>query len=457
MAGKTEKRLTPERLFLLVYIPLALAMMLAVPLGEAPDEQAHLRQSWLISTGQFQGEEYTYPANLLTMVNASYADPAILKGEAFREARLSEETETVYGDEATGIYPRASYLPQGLGMFLARLFTDRIMILLYSARAGCMLTAGILFYIAIRRIPAGKFTLLAIACLPLTLQEAASASCDGMTIAGVSWMAAEMLRRISGEGDRPVKQLAISAGIGLCAVLCKLMYVPVLLIGLMAWGRTGETGKGRTLNRLVTAGTLLAALLVWYLSSVSTQAGRGGRTADALSRLGQLAGNPMILIRAQVRTAIALLPGWIRQLFGVFGHLNVFSPWALTIPLGVSFLGVALADSGVRSILPEGKQAVKLRVLLVLAVFLCWVLLSGSLLIWWTPEENALIEGIQGRYFLPCMICLLICLPEIRPRKARDGKKMTPEAVRYGILGIYLVLSAATIAWLGTAAWNTFG
>ena len=456
MAGKTGKRLRAERLFLLVYIPLVVAMMLAVPIGEAPDEPAHLRQSWLVSTGQLRGDEYTFPENYLSIVNASYSNPEMLDRETLLETRLSEETVTVYRDETTGIYPRAAYLPQGLMMFLARQFTDRIGILLYSARTGCMLIAGILFYFAIRRIPAGKYTLLAIACLPLTLQEAASASCDGMTIAGVSWMISELLRRIDGNGDRPAKQLAASACIGLLAVLCKLMYVPVLLIALMPREKAGESRKQRILNRLATAGVLLAALLVWYLSSVSAQAGGDGMTASAIDRLRELAGNPLSLARAQVRTVAAYLPGWTRQMFGVFGHLNRFAPWTLAVPLGVSFLGIAVCDSGVRSLMPDRKQALLLRVLLILAFILCWTLLSGSLMIWWTGEENTVIEGIQARYFLPCLICLLLCLPEIRTREIREGRRVSVESVRAGILAVYLALSAATVAWLGTVVWKTF-
>ena len=456
MAGKTGRRLTPERLFLMIYIPLALAMMLMMPLGGAPDEQAHLRQSWLASTGQFRNGPATYPANLLSIVNASYSDPDAMRRQEFLETRVSAETVTEQGSETTGVYPKAAYLPQGIMMFLARLFTDRLFLLLYSARTGCVLAAGILFYFAIRRIPAGKYTMLAIACLPLTLQEAASASCDGMTIAGICWIIAELLRRISGTGERLAKQLVISAMIGIFAVLCKVMYIPVLRIGLAARTKTGEAGSRKWLYPLVTAGALLGALLIWYLGSVSAQTGAEGQTAGALSRLGQLAGNPAALPAAQVRTAAVYGPGWIRQLFGVFGHLNIFTPWALAVPLGITFLGVALTDSGAGALLPDRKQALKLRVLLVLAFLLCWTILSGAMMIWWTEEGSSLIEGIQGRYFLPCIICLLICLPEVRSRKEEPGKGLSPEKVRSGVLALYLVLSAATVAWLGAAAWHVF-
>ena len=51
MKGK-QGRIAVERLFLLLYIPLVLAMMLVMPVGGPPDEQAHLKQVWLLSTGQ---------------------------------------------------------------------------------------------------------------------------------------------------------------------------------------------------------------------------------------------------------------------------------------------------------------------------------------------------------------------------------------------------------------------
>ena len=139
-----------EQLFLLLYIPFVLAMMLVMPVGGPPDEQAHLRQAWLLSTGQIGTETCTYPENLRAILADSTGgtENSVMKGEEFLTARLSEETVTDKGNEATGIYPQVSYLPQSLMMFLTRLFTDRISLLLYSARIGSMLVTGILFFFA---------------------------------------------------------------------------------------------------------------------------------------------------------------------------------------------------------------------------------------------------------------------------------------------------------------------
>ena len=433
-----------ERLFLLLYIPFVLAMMLVMPVGGPPDEQAHLRQAWLLSTGQIGTETCTYPENLRTILADSTGGTgnSVLKGDEFRTARLSEETVTDAGNEATGIYPQVSYLPQSLMMFLTRLFTDRISLLLYSARIGSMLVTGLLFFFAIRRSPAGKMILLAIGLLPLTLQEAASASCDGMAIAGICWITAELLRRISGIGEPKAGGTLRYARMGILAVLCKLTYAPVMLLGIMPKAATGEEKKQKRKENLIMAAAFLIAAVIWYVTSVMKLSGRQGMTGEAVNRFGSMLVHPLTLIGAQVRTLIHMAPGWIRQLFGVFGRLDVFSPWPLTILLGVLFLGVAMTDSGIDGMMPDRKQRIKLRVLLFLAVVLCWMLLSGALMIWWTEEGAPVIKGIQGRYFLPCLFCLLLCLPQM---KAGDKQ----QRLRNILLAAYLVCSAVTIILLG--------
>ena len=433
-----------ERLFLLLYIPFVLAMMLVMPVGGPPDEQAHLRQAWLLSTGQIGTETCTYPENLRTILADSTGGTgnSVLKGDEFRTVRLSEETVMDAGNEATGIYPQVSYLPQSLMMFLTRLFTDRISLLLYSARIGSMLVTGLLFFFAIRRSPAGKMILLAISLLPLTLQEAASASCDGMAIAGICWITTELLRRISGIGEPKAGDTLRYARMGILAVLCKLTYAPVMLLGIMPKAATGEEKKQKRKENLIMAAAFLIAAVIWYVTSVMKLSGRQGMTGEAVNRFGSMLVHPLTLIGAQVRTLIQMAPGWIRQLFGVFGRLDVFSPWPLTILLGVFFLGIALTDNGIDGMLPDRKQRIKLRVLLILAVALCWMLLSGALMIWWTEEGAPVIKGIQGRYFLPCLFCLLLCLPQM---KAGDKQ----QRLRNILLAAYLVCSAATIILLG--------
>lgn len=441
----TVKRgsLTMERLFLLLYIPLAVAMMIVMPIGGPPDELAHLSQEWLLSTGQIRTETTVYPGNLLDILQTSVVSTEDAAGlsAAIRGIRLSAGTVESTGTEATGIYPLAAYIPQSMAMFLARLVTDRIDLILYAARLGSITVTGLLFFFAIRRSPAGKGILLAAAILPLTLQEAASASCDGMTIAGICLITAELLRRVCGKEEKDIPAVLRSAAIGAGAVLCKLLYSPVLLLGLMTGADAGDQKQRRRNNWIVLA-AFAAGLAVWYLLSVRSLAGQEGLTSGALNRAGEVSANPLILLGAQVRTIIARAPGWIRQLFGVFGRLDVFSPWPLTVLTGVSFLGTALTDGGIGSLPGDRKRVRNFRFLAAGVFILCWMLLSAALLVWWTAPDNPLIEGIQGRYFIPVLPCLLLCLPDLL--KGKPGR----ETWRKGMLAAYICCTAVTVIFL---------
>ena len=443
-AGKDMRakhgRLTMECLFLLLYIPLVIGMMLVMPIGAPPDEPAHLSQEWLLGTGQIRTETPVFPENLKEILKTPVVstDDAKALNAKTRGTRLSAETAEGRRTEATGIYPLAAYVPQALGMRIARLFTDRIDLICYGARIGSMIATGLLFWLAIRRSPKGKMILLAVACLPLTLQEAASASCDGVTAAGICWITVELLRRVCGEKEKNVPSALRSAAFGAGAVLCKLFYSPVLLLGLMT-GAEPEGKKQRRRNNLIMFGVFAACLALWYMLSVKNLSGREGLTSGALDRAGEVAANPLILLGAQVRTIVRRAPGWIRQLFGVYGRLDVFSPWILTVLTGVSFLGVALADGGIGLLPGDAKRAGRFRLMMLLILVICWMLLSFALLVWWTAGDSPLIEGIQGRYFVPMLFGLLLCRPDILKGKANR------EIWRNGVLAAFIACSAATV------------
>ena len=82
---------------------------------------------------------------------------------------------------ATGFYPIHNYFPQALGMALVRLVTKNRLAILYGARFGGWLATLLLMYYAVKKISAGKYVVIAIALMPMFLQEAVSASADGIT------------------------------------------------------------------------------------------------------------------------------------------------------------------------------------------------------------------------------------------------------------------------------------
>ena len=52
-----KKEWKPEQIFLMLFIPISLAMMIALPLFRVPDEAGHLGRIWQISIGQWMPDD----------------------------------------------------------------------------------------------------------------------------------------------------------------------------------------------------------------------------------------------------------------------------------------------------------------------------------------------------------------------------------------------------------------
>jgi uncharacterized membrane protein len=79
--------------------------------------------------------------------------------------------------------PFYGYLPQAIGIFIAKLLDLNVVWMLWLARlANLICYAGIVSF-AIKKTPCLKMPLIAIACIPVTLYHASSTSIDALIFA----------------------------------------------------------------------------------------------------------------------------------------------------------------------------------------------------------------------------------------------------------------------------------
>ena len=67
-----------------------------------------------------------------------------------------------------------------------------------------------------------------------------------------------------------------------------------------------------------------------------------------------------------------------------------------------------LKEDEMPSIAPAPLQ----RLLLLLPVALCLFIFLIGMLLWWTPVGDTLIEGVQGRYFIPMIPLAMFAIPQ---------------------------------------------
>ena len=78
--------------------------------------------------------------------------------------------------------PFFGYLPQAIGIFIAKLLDLNVIWMLWLARIGNLICYATLISLAIRRTPVLKMPMLAVACIPIAIYQSASASIDSMII-----------------------------------------------------------------------------------------------------------------------------------------------------------------------------------------------------------------------------------------------------------------------------------
>ena len=396
-----KKERKPERIFLMLFIPISLAMMIALPLFRAPDEPAHLIRIWQISIGQWipnsRNEGVFYePSNLIW----GEAEKITLKQLAETAAEKMDMENLVVSSAGanTGFYPINNYFPQALGMALVRLVTKNRLAILYGARFGGWLATLLLLYYAVKKIPAGKNLLIAMALTPMFLQEAISASADGITCAATAAFLAMILQLRTQKERCEKKQYLEIFLLTFCVCTFKMFYCPLALLLLSVpeecFGGKKEKRKVLFWIAVIILGMIGAWMLICLKNYIvpSTSAGNG-----IIDQVKWILRHPLGYLAVLGRT---IVNNFGRYANGVIGDslswFNITIPSLLPMVQMFTVWTIAIHDRRLKETLRMRLNIMALSAVSVLAIF-------TSLYAWWNPYANEWIYGIQGRYFLPLL------------------------------------------------------
>ena len=134
-------------------------------------------------------------------------------------------------DSAFEQNPFFGYLPQAVGIFIAKLLDLNVIWILWLARICNLLFYAAVVSIAIRKTPVLKIPLLAVSCIPISIYQASSASIDAMIIS-LSILAVSYFIYMckSPEDSLLKKDIAVFAVICVFLGLCKLPYLAFIFL-----------------------------------------------------------------------------------------------------------------------------------------------------------------------------------------------------------------------------------
>ena len=423
LAGLLSNTRLVAYLYLAVTLPTALILCFLVPPMQPIDESRHFVRACQIAQGGWvsqidaaTGRGGGVLPEAVAEFTRHWMNSDFLRSEdslhSIRERMLAlrrdSQTQPPLARQrfvefpSAGIYPPALYLPQSLGIRIARLFSDRVYVWFYSARVCNAFCTILLIFLALRLAPGFELLLLVPAVLPMSLSQLATVSSDASIFALTTLFIALCIRFLNRDS------FLIRLGL-ILSLLLLVMGKPVhLALGLLLLSAYKRLGWRRAISFcLLAAGVAVTCYAGWSLviKRFLSLAGEG-HGQNPTAQIHFIIAHPLSFARVLL---VTLKDGRIflsKEMIGVLGwEVLAFPTWfylavacLLVIILFVVFFHCKKA--GLFNLVIGSVAAIGLVLGVLLAAYILW-----------TPPGFKFIIRLQGRYFLPALGILAILSP----------------------------------------------
>lgn len=438
-----EGDLKPERIFLLIAIPMGISLLCFQSVNFIHDGDAHFFQTYHYANvllGKAQNDTSTLISmrqddvdavlNCNSAVNDNARNMSHIKQNWRWFAQDVSMVEVIKRQQVAGAEILV-YFPSVIAIVFARLLRLGTYPMILLAKIFPFAFYLLSCYYAIKITPVGKRILLLLAALPMSLQQAIGITYDNFTYMVLFLMLALVLK-IYYEGIT-VKTGVFLALLCMALSVCKSgVYTPMLFLLLCIPKEKMGNIKKKLLYILVTGGlTLLlflanySSLLMMYLNPTppvaeqtvditedeSGDAAVGeAKTEEEIYVMDQRYGmsyflkEPVDFAKLVIQTVVEKTEEYYR---GVLGRIIAWP--AADVPAWSAYLfGIILLLSANR-IGEEEKVDSRLK-LGMLITFSLVVMAHFIIFCSETTKGTGYIWGIQGRYFIPQLLLLLLCI-----------------------------------------------
>ncbi len=311
--------------------------------------------------------------------------------------------------ETVALYSPVQYLPQATGIIVGRIFTDSAIIIAYFGRIFNALVSILIMYTAIKIIPFGKKILFSISFLPIAVEGFTSLSPDAMTIS-ISMLIIAYILNITYTKNIKVmtkKEYLILTILYAIIALCKIVYVPLLLLCLLIPKEKYKSKK----EQIIFLSLIFFITLSLNLGWLSVASKYLSVYEDATNQTTSILSNPLKYIGVMIYTFCVNFKNY---LYGMVGDGLVWGEEVKLITIIPTtnialLLGLALFDKE-----SKYKGKIKDNIIFGLTSFIILGLIFTSLYVQWSHPGKIAIEGIQGRYFIPFLPLILLLISNIK-------------------------------------------
>ena len=370
------------------------------PIYDIHDEQEHFTRAEILSRGILVPEVIDNKVPTIGSVHDLYIENMFKTIETNTAGTINTSQTLEIG--AFNHNPFYGYIPQAIGIFLAKLFSlDAIYMIIFGRIFNSLLYAALISF-AIRKTPVLKIPLFAMACIPLTLHQSFSMSIDAM-INGLGILSIAYFLYMYKTPNIDKKEIIIFSLICLACGLCKLPYISlILLILLVPKNNFKNNNYYYGFLTIIILGLIAVLWYKFFASASYLSCWRG----DYVIRQNVSAASQLEFVKTNFDSFLIMLLNLPNYLYDTMIGLFQFSHDSNIY--GNNFINMLLIlfIGSVSLFYPlDEKFNLKTRIGLFIISLIIFI---GTYLIQfftWTPVGQTLIVGTQARYFLP-LFCL---------------------------------------------------
>lgn len=386
-----------ERLFVVIAIPIAIGYLFLMVPNSIPDELVHFTKTYL--TSQFQWGSYPYseiPDSMTVLVNYNYKE--------WQELLFSKTNYDSVIPTVTCSYNFILYLIPSIGFMIGRLLQVSIVFAYLLARLCNALFYIWIGYVCIKRIPFGKWLLFVFLLNPMILHLAASLSADNLVNCISFLTITHCLYIYKVERDIQWKDILLLGITFIILVLTKPNYLPLFGLLFLSYKKIFKMDK--KLWCIVISIPVLSVCLYIMFAWITAQAAIPGtpiENVDGGKQLSSIIHNPIefaktILITIRAKGQFYIESMFLTPLSWLNLNINTIFLWFYFIIVSIAVL--------TEDVQVKMKNISKFWISMISGIMIFAIFLA--LYLTWTPVGSSIVEGIQGRYFLPIAFLLLL-------------------------------------------------
>ncbi len=397
-----------EKIVISFLIPIGMLYTIFMLPSQIPDELGHLWRAYEISEGTLisSKDPTTVPSDLVYHVK-SYVNTY----QEFYEV-LSDETD--YNDRVEvnntfKTYPFFLYMFGAIGFFIARILHLNILLGCYLACLMNFIVLLVTVYYAIKIIPFGKWAITSIVFMPMFLHQATSTSADSIINCLSLLFICFVVSLVFKEGEMTQKEKGSFFLLSVLLALSKYVYLPIIFIGILLMFSKNIDGKKRMIMLSITFSISIFLVITYFIFSNTYESPHKKYEEDnhvnISSQTKEIISHPINFVKTLGNTLYLKGEEWIGMMVGThLGWLEIHVP-SLTI---ITYVIVILISCFIEK--NEVAFNVAQKVFSMLICIGTIILVITGLYLHWTGVGANVVEGVQGRYFIPAVFLLVLCL-----------------------------------------------